>query len=246
MKDSICSIDSKLQYLFEQMPGCWGCKDKNSIFTYGNKEFANLVGLRGEQQFDIIGMTDFDVPCDTINCAELFIKQDQTVITSEKKIKILDIHPYVNKEWQAFIFTKVPFYDENKNILGIIFHGINITNPNILELGSVLSNVTADIHNDLLGAQSSFLLSHQFSEIKLSDREAECLFFILRGKTAKLIGKYLGVSPRTIEEYVSNLKTKFNAQNKYELIDKAIQAGFLNIIPENLFKTQLSVILSEE
>lgn len=246
MKKSNCSIDSKLQYLFEQMPGCWGCKDKNSVFMYANKEFTHLVGLDVEMQFDIIGMSDFDLPCDMINCAELFRKQDQIVMSTGKKIKILDIHPFRNKEWQAFTVTKVPFFDEKENVIGTIFHALNVTSPAVLELGSILSHISIDSPHALVGGQSSFLLSHQFSEIKLSDREAECLFFILRGKTAKLIGKYLGVSPRTIEEYTSHLKTKFNAQNKCELIAKAIQAGFLSMIPENLLKTQLSVILKEE
>jgi DNA-binding CsgD family transcriptional regulator len=83
------------------------------------------------------------------------------------------------------------------------------------------------------------------TKIKLSGREAECLFFTLRGKTVKQIAKYIGISHRTVEEHLTNLKIKFNAQNKYDFIDKAIQTGFLNTIPETLFHTQLSVALKE-
>lgn len=239
-------IDAKLQGLFDQMPGCWGCKDMNSVFMYANKEYAQVIGLERDEHLDIIDRTDFDMPCDTVNCAELFRNQDKTVIVTEKRMRILDIHPFAGKEWKAYIFTKTPLYDENKKISGTIFHGVNITNSTILELGSQLSKMTSEIQNGLLGSQNSYLLTHKFNEIKLSSREAECLFFMLRGKTVKLIAKYLGISPRTVEEFVAKLKNKFNAENKYELIDNAIQAGFLNTIPESLFQTQLSVALKEE
>ena len=246
MKENRVKIDRKLQVLFDQMPGCWGCKDKDSVFMYGNKEYAKIIGIKEEQHLDVIGRTDFDMPCDTVNCAGLFRQQDKTVMTSEQKLRILDIHPFAGKEWKAYIFTKTPLYDDNKNVSGTIFHGVNITSPTVLELGSLLSRMTSNIQDNLLSSQSSFLLKHKFNEIKLSDREAECLFFLLRGKTAKLIAAYLGISPRTVEEYITHLKIKFNAQNKYELIDNALQAGFLNTIPEGLFKTQLSLILKEE
>lgn len=246
MEKPSLQIDARLQSLFDQMPGCWGCKDQDSVFMYANKQYAKIIGVDENKYLDIIGRTDFDMPCDTVNCAELFRKQDKTVIASARRMRILDIHPFAGREWKAYIFTKTPLYDDNKTIIGTIFHGSDITNSTILELGSFLSKMTADIQSDLLGGQNSFLLTHNFNEIKLSDREAECLFFILRGKTAKLIARYLGISPRTVEEHISNLKTKFNAQNKFELIDKAIQAGFLNTIPEGLFRTQLSVALREE
>lgn len=223
-----------------------GCKDSNSIFVYANKEYARIVGIDTDKHLDIIGRTDFDMPCDTINCAELFRKQDTAVITSAKRMRILDIHPFAGKEWKAYIFTKTPLYDDKKNIIGTIFHGSNVTNSTILEIGSLLSKMTNDIQNDLLDGQNSFLLSHKFNEVKISDREAECLFFLLRGKTTKLIARCLVLSPRTVEEHIANLKIKFRAKNKYELIDFALQAGFLNTIPESLFTSQLSVILRED
>jgi DNA-binding CsgD family transcriptional regulator len=238
-------IDVKLQTLFDQMPGCWGCKDINSTFMYANKQYAEIIGIDRNKYLDIIGRTDFDMPCDTTNCAELFRTQDKAVILSEKRMRILDIHPFAGKEWKAYIFTKTPLYDDEKKIIGTIFHGSDITNSTTLDLGSLLSKMTTDVKNDLLGGQNSFLLTHQFNEIKLSPRESECLFFVLRGKTAKIIGQYFGISPRTVEDHIANLKVKFKAGNKYELIDKAIQAGFLNTIPEGLFNTQLSVVLKD-
>jgi len=245
MTNHLIKIDTTLKSLFDQMPGCWGCKDRDSRFLYANKEYGEIIGFGENRHLEVIGRTDFDMPCETTNCAELFRKQDKTVIITEQPMRILDIHPFAGKEWKAYIFTKTPLYDNKKQVIGTIFQGTNVTNSSVLEIGSLLSKMTTEIQNDLLCNQSSFILGNKFHEIKLSERESECLFFILRGKTVKQIAKYLGISFRTVEEYLINLKIKFAARNKYELIDKAIQIGFLNTIPESLFHTQLSVILKD-
>lgn len=56
----------------------------------------------------------------------------------------------------------------------------------------------------------------------LSKREAECLYFLLRGNTAKNIANILRLSPRTVEHYLENVKMKFNVRTKTELIEKTI------------------------
>lgn len=60
--------------------------------------------------------------------------------------------------------------------------------------------------------------------LKLSHREAECLKLTRMGKTAKQIGLELGISQRTVEEYLNNIKEKFNLKYKHELFE----------LPENL------------
>lgn len=237
-------IDVKLKSLFDLMPGAWGCKDENSVFMYANKEYGQIIGL--EHHEDVIGRTDFDMPCDTVNFAEMFREQDKQVIQTMSKMRILDIHPFAGGQWKAYIFTKTPLLDEETNLcVGTIFHGMDVTNVTTLEIGSFLSRMSVEgVSNDLCG-QSSYMLTATFNDIKLTDRQSEVLFYILRGKTAKQISLYLNLSSRTIEEYLLQLKYKFNADNKYELIDKAIAAGFLNTIPESIFQTQLSMVMKD-
>jgi DNA-binding CsgD family transcriptional regulator len=248
MGEAGMKVDATLRRMFDQMPGCWGCKDANSVFMYANKAYADIIGVGRDNHLDIIGRTDFDMPCETVNCAEIFRKQDKEVMAVEKSMRILDIHPFAGNKWKAYIFTKTSLYDstDQTKVIGTIFHGADITNSQNLELGSFLSRITEDVHTELLGGQTSFLLSHEFNEVKLSAREAETLFFILRGKTAKQIARVLGISDRTVHDFLERLKIKFAAFNKSELIDKAIQAGFLNCIPERLYNVQLSVALRSD
>ncbi len=234
-------VDPTLRNLFDLMPGAWGCKDENSVFMYGNAEYGRIIGLQHHE--DVIGRTDFDMPCDTVNCAHLFRAQDQKVMQSLEKMRILDIHPFAGGQWKAYIFTKAPMFDEAKNIIGTIYHGVDITNTTSIEIGTLLSQFSAQgLRNDLLG-QNSYMLNTNFTNLKLTDRQSEVLFYLLRGKPVKKIAILLGLSHRTVEEHLEQLRYKFNATNKNELIDKAIASGFLNTIPERLFRTQLSIEL---
>jgi len=229
--------------IFDMLPTASGCKDLKSNFIYTNQNYANLVGLKYKE--DTIGRTDFDMPCDTVNCAQLFREQDKQVITQIQPMRILDIHPFAGGLWQAYLFSKSPLYDNNNNIAGTIFTGQNITNTSALEFGSLLAKIKVEgVKNDLLG-QDSYMIGNRFGKIPLTSRESEVLFFVLRGKTAKTIAKILGVSPRTIEKYQRNLKFKFDTENLPALIDQAISLGYLNIIPDTLFTTQISCCLSD-
>jgi PAS domain-containing protein len=62
------------------MPGAWGCKDINSVFIYANQTYADIIGIKNKE--DIIGKTDFDMSCETVNVAELFQAQDKKVMTN--------------------------------------------------------------------------------------------------------------------------------------------------------------------
>ncbi len=51
----------------------------------------------------------------------------------------------------------------------------------------------------------------------LSLREQQCLNYLLAGKTAKEMAKYLNLSYRTVEEYIANLKEKLGCRHLHDL-----------------------------
>lgn len=51
----------------------------------------------------------------------------------------------------------------------------------------------------------------------------QCLQLTIKGFTAKKIAKELGLSFRTIEEYLTNIRTKAGVNSKSELIEMVIQ-----------------------
>jgi len=73
-----------------------------------------------------------------------------------------------------------------------------------------------------------YSLGDKFPELYLSQREAECMLQMLRGKSMEGIAKYIKLSPRTVEYYIKNIKKKLGCRTKFELIELVIDSDFLN------------------
>jgi DNA-binding CsgD family transcriptional regulator len=69
--------------------------------------------------------------------------------------------------------------------------------------------------------------SATFAAVLLTEREAECLKHVMYGRSYKHIGRTLGISPRTVEFYINNMRTKFHCLNRYDLIEKVRCTDFL-------------------
>ncbi|MFZ8769974.1 helix-turn-helix transcriptional regulator [Vibrio harveyi] len=229
------------QSLLRQLPGCWGCKDNDSVFRYVNQEYAELIGYDSPEV--CIGKTDFEVASPTIECAKEFQEQDRHVIETGESLKILDIHPYPDGHWRAHIFTKTPWRDDDGNIIGTIFYGRELTDTAVIEVGYWVCRAIGGTPNQ----QSIFRFSNLKPEPeKLTCREQETLFLLLYGKKPQFISQVMGISTKTVEGHVARLRTKFEANSKNELIDKAMEAGYGSIVPKTLLKHQLSVVLNGE
>lgn len=69
---------------------------------------------------------------------------------------------------------------------------------------------------------SSAIIKPNQIETMLSARELDCLSHMLQGKSARETSILLGLSKRTVEHYIENIKDKFGISKKSELIEKAI------------------------
>ena len=110
-----------------------------------------------------------------------------------------------------------------------------------------LSEYTADERKVLIGSTieittpSAFLTKPAFIEngsliviignekIHLTKRKTIVLKWILRGKMTSEIGLLESRSKRTIEGHIANIKRKFQAQTKGDIINMAHQLGLLHI-----------------
>lgn len=68
--------------------------------------------------------------------------------------------------------------------------------------------------------ESDILERAHGNTVILSKRERECLILLSKGKSMKKIADELLLSPRTIEHYVENIKTKFGVRTKDDLLEK--------------------------
>jgi len=120
-----------LRTIVDNLPDAIYVKDADCRKTLANR--SDLKNMKCEKEEDAIGKTDFDFFPKEI--AEVFyaddlkvIKDGQTIINREEYF--LDNNG--NKNW--LLTSKIPFYDQSGNIIGLIGMGHNITDRKRSEL----------------------------------------------------------------------------------------------------------------
>lgn len=213
-------------------------KNKESIYTDTNNEYLNLFGFKNSNY--LLEKSDYELPCRISEIASLIQQEDKYSVSNKKPIKLLTIVKFI--EWKVLLITKSPIYDHSNSITGTLGHAVEIDN-NFKQISYLLSKELTKNNNNGISQKSFSIGAQHNTSIKLTPRQSECLFLLLKNKTAKETAKILSLSSRTVEDHITQLKYIFNCQSKHELIDTATVYGFSNIIPESLFNQQLSILL---
>lgn len=71
-------------------------------------------------------------------------------------------------------------------------------------------------------------LGSKYSGAYFTQREAECMVLLLKGKTIDSVAALLKLSPRTIEYYIKNMKAKLGCRTKFELVDLVYASDFMH------------------
>lgn len=79
-----------------------------------------------------------------------------------------------------------------------------------------------------------YALGKKYPNVYLSFREAQCVALFLDGCTNEEAAKKLGLSRRTIEFYLNNIKMKLGEKNKNKIMEKIRSSYFLKSVEEVL------------
>lgn len=200
------------------MPGLIGWKDVNRSYQGANKALLEFKGVK-----DIAGKTDEELSSTDVEDNRVFLEQDLRVLKGDK---ISTVHRD-SKTNTIFLLEKSPIINQEYTITGLIYYCRPWHNADVFHILSQLDNKLD------LGIQN-YTLGHHHNKFELTTRECECVFLLIRGKTAKEIASLLSLSKRTVESYIENIKNKMNCQNKAEILVKAISNGYQNQIPSRL------------
>lgn len=213
-------------------PSYFFIKDTSSSFLDLNLSAAQLMGWSTLDR--AIYKTDYDMPCPTSEFADNIISMDRKVINTQKQLVMLEILN-MSSGWTALLARKSPFFDNEGKIAGLCIQSLEIYHPTLLKQYECLSYNDNKIVNSV-NKPAIYILNPEHSPLPLSPREQSCVFLLIRGKIAKEIAYILGISARTVEAHIESIKHKLGCNTKGQIIEKALDAGFLYYIPEEFLK----------
>ena len=197
-----------------QLPFSFYFLNTDSATQLMNEEGAAVCGF--DSVHDALGRTLFDVANESSakmlieNCAE---------VMREKSTKIFEeSHSRQDGVEFKFLSLKMPWYNQSNKIIGVIGCSIALGRHSLSESISILTSLGLLDQNKI--QQPDVVASPQLkiNQIHLSQRELQCLKLTLKGYTSKKIAQQLGISFRTVEEYLLNVRIKSGAGSKAELI----------------------------
>lgn len=221
--------------LIAQLFDFYTLKDLASRYTHMSDATAKLIGFRKED--DCLGLDDRSINCPAVESAEAFMNQDQWVLRTQKKMVNLDIHHYADQP-HILLTTKTPYF-QGEDLVGTFCGCTEWSSETMMRLCAALTELDRQYYPKHT-RDRSYQLSELMIQDDLSPREMDCLFYLLRSKSAKEIGKRLKLSPRTVEWHLANIREKLHCTTKAEVIDRAISNGYLHYVPRHLLTADCS------
>lgn len=205
-----------------------------STFLKMSSLAANLLGWRDPEE--AYGKSDYDIPAIMARCAPRFIYCDRLSLKSNKRLVTLEFLNFASG-WKMMLVEKNLHFSTH-----IILQSTEITKTPLFNVAYTLlkSNVP---HWDKSKDDASYILGENYPELSLSQRQTECLFYLVRGKTAKHILRILGIDYRTVETHIFHIKNKLGCNTKEQLIEKAFESGIAYFVPKSLIMSQNNYII---
>ncbi|MBX9786967.1 MAG: LuxR family transcriptional regulator [Alphaproteobacteria bacterium] len=126
----------------------------------------------------------------------------------------------------------VNFYINNEyNLMDYIFH-LKDKYKNLFDISTVPCLIPSNLtfSNDFPNIASKESLPKKeikkyylTSDLSLSKRQAECIIASIKGQSAKEIARGLNLSPRSVEKYLENLKSKMGCATMREMFEKLFE-----------------------
>lgn len=148
------------------------------------------------------------------------LMQNSQKICQLKRVQVFEECLLKSKGEEQTIFSiKFPWFNQENQLVGSAGFSFK------LQPGSFLDSLRQLRALGLFNPITA-LVSKKYDELQhqaLTPRENDCAYWLIRGNSAKQIALKLGLSYRTIEDYLATMKLKLKVGSKQALIEKLIE-----------------------
>uniref|UniRef100_UPI0036DEB12C LuxR C-terminal-related transcriptional regulator n=1 Tax=Photorhabdus sp. RM322S TaxID=3342825 RepID=UPI0036DEB12C len=205
----------------------WGIKDQNSCWIFGNSRLKIIQNF--SNSFDYEGLYDDELPWDGAEFKQEYVIHDKNVMEKEKRICALETHIYgKDKFLSSYFFEKYPLYNDEKECIGVLFHGWEAQDFSLTRLyhGKLPASIMFQPPTDLF-----------------TQREWDIIFLSLHKYTSKQMGKMLDISYRTVETHIARIYKKIGVNSCYQLEEYCRLNDYDLYVPERFVHPESSMFL---
>lgn len=208
--------------------------DSNANFINVNNRQTEIMGYRSDAE--IVGNTYSRFKGIPSNVAEKFITEDLQVMRENKPMRFLSYYQYNDGRWHLLLGDKSLLLDNEGKITGILSVAKDVTNSGLIDLSRFMFDAGKKYTQKSKKTGFGYLIANADSNNIFTKKEMPIIFYFLRGKTAKEIAHIISRSEKTINFHLDAIKIKSGVFNKSDLIEKLIHEGYMNIIPDEIFR----------
>lgn len=199
-------------------PGNVYWKNLDGIYLGCNDRQAQVLGL--DSRHDWVGKTIYD--CIDGELADRVDSIDNLIMQTGVARCVMELGPSSSGSLGYYLSTKFPLRNKKGKIVGLFGLSTEIIEDDLKAVQTQLATVGLPI-NEFPIAKNTLPVKKINSKLPaLSSREKECLYYLIRGMTARQIGSQLKLSNRTVEFYLERIKVKLRCASKSELIAKVL------------------------
>lgn len=144
---------------------------------------------------------------------------DSIIIEQNRNVIFEEIMTQNNGLISSTLSIRLPWYDNYNKIIGLFGCSILLGKNPLAESLHHISNLGLLAPNENINN----FIGQEVHRVYLSKRQIDCAKQLLQGKKIKEIGTNLNLSPRTVENYLDNIKDKLKCQNRTDLIIKLLE-----------------------
>lgn len=181
-----------------------------------NDIFAKFLDASDAESLEKINYRDILVD----DSLKEVLKNDTCVLNTKKTLVFNELGVTKNKQ-NLFLSIKSPLYNENQ-VVGLCGISFILDKQNVVDFLDIVKEATNILQEDWSHKIQSLPPTPKYCH-ELTPREVQCLSFYMRGYSSRNIADSLGLSHRTTEFYLDNIKSKLGVNKRSELLPLAFE-----------------------
>ena len=217
---------AECRQMLQYFPACmiyWKDIEKN-YFIGCNDKTAKFLGLNHPD--DIIGSDGYDYFND--ETVEIFRVHEEKVKQTLQPVIITNkIYSDQLETYTSVDAIMAPIFNSENKLQSIICYGNIIMTLSDKPWASALQLINKENISKLI-CKKRYTINFKQNKIQLSKREVESSLFFLKGLSAKQMAREMGITARTIEFHLDNIKAKFGCLSRSDLLDNLLHSNFID------------------